>query len=407
MTLSLSGKWLRPVLVALAAVVVLIVVLVQPWSGGSLEPQSVLAKTYTATEGLLSYRATMSSNVGTFDAVKEFVSPNRFHARLTAGGKTNEFIVIGDRQYVKSGSMSRNMIIAFSNSASTMLNKEATLKLIDSLTGLETLPDEKIKGVDSYHYKGRYDMEKQLEAEKTRLAEMESRMDRDDYERMMEGLEASLDINMEIEIWIGKDDNLVRQIVQTTQYPDDEGKLQTSSATMTFYDFNEPIIIEPPLDSNGELLKGWQMAGSITPDATQPVFSRNFTSSIGAQEGYDDYAHQKVEYSITITNNSSETIKDVRITIATMLTNTEDKFAKVDAEPETPADTIAPDESRTYHAQIPFDASGLTKEEIIKLHDMATILVHFTTEDGRELTELLYPDAPYPTKTPPPTPPAD
>jgi len=38
---------------------------------------------------------------------------------------------------------------------------------------------------------------------------------------------------------------------------------------------------------------------------------------------------------------------------------------------------------------------------------MATILVHFTTEDGQELTELLYPDAPYPTNPPPAEPPAD
>jgi hypothetical protein len=174
---------------------------------------------------------------------------------------------------------------------------------------------------------------------------------------------------------------------------------------MTFYDFNEPIIIEPPLDANGELLDDWQLAGSITPDSKQPVFSRNISSSIGAQEGYDDYAHQEVEYSITITNNSSETVRDVRVTIATMLTAEPDKPARAEAEPETLADAIAPDESRTYHAQIPFDASGLTKEEIIELHDMATILVHFTTEDGRELTELLYPDAPYPTKTPPPAPP--
>lgn len=408
MSIHVSGRWLRPAAVALSAVVVLIVALVQPWS---VNPESVIAKAYSATEGLLSYRATMSgiaSEGDTSNAVTEFVYPDRFHARLTSDGETDEFIIIGDKQYVKSGDMSRNTIITFSNSASSMLSKEATLKLIDSLTDLETLPDEKIKGVDCFHYRGKYDMEEQLEAEKARLSEMQSRMDADDYARMMEDLENSFgNVNMDIELWIGKDDNLIRQIVQTTQYPDDEGKLQTTSATMTFYDFNEPIVIEPPLDANGELLDGWQMAGSITPDSKQRVFSRNMSSSIGAQEGYDGYAHQEVEYSITITNNSIETVRGVRVTIATMLTDTADKFAKVEAEPETPTDTIAPDESRTFHARIPFDATGMTKEKIIELHDMATILVHFTTEDGRELTELLYPDAPYPTKTPPPTPPAD
>jgi len=75
--------------------------------------------------------------------------------------------------------------------------------------------------------------------------------------------------------------------------------------------------------------------------------------------------------------------------------------------PETSADTLALGESRTYRARCPFDATGLTKEGIIKLHDMATILVHFTTEDDRELTELLYLDAPYQTKTPPSNPSVD
>jgi hypothetical protein len=225
---------------------------------------------------------------------------------------------------------------------------------------------------------------------------------------MMGSLETMFALDMQVELWIGKNYNLIRQMIQTTQYPDNEGKLQTTSTTMTFFDFNEPIVIEPPLDANGELLDGWQLAGSITPDSKQPVFSRNISSSIGAQEGYDDYAHQEVEYSITITNKSIETVKDVRVTIATMLTDEADKPATVEAESETPADVMAPGESRTYHARCPFDASNYTKEEILKLQDMTTILVHFTTGDGKELkevTELLFPDAPYPTKTPPAEPP--
>jgi outer membrane lipoprotein-sorting protein len=404
MSIHISGRWLRPAVVALAAVVVLIVALVQPWS---VNPEGVIARAYSATEGLLSYRATMSgtaSEGGNLNSTIEFVFPDRFRVRLTSGGETDEFIVVGDKQYVKSGDMSRNTIIAFSNSASSMLSKEATLKLIDSLTDIETLPDGKIKGVDSFHYKGKYDMEKQLEDQKARLTEMQSRMDADDYARMMEGLEDSLNVKMEIELWIGKDDNLIRQIVQTTQYPDDEGKLQTSSATMTFYDFNEPIVIEPPLDANGELLEGWQLAGSI--GSNEQVFSRNITTSIGSQEGYDDWEHQEVKYTITITNNSIEAVRDVRVTIATKLLEDERK-PMVAAEPETPADVIAPGESRTFHARIPFDASGYTKEEILKLQDVTTFLVDYTTEDGKERTQLLYPNAPYPTKTPPPTPPAD
>jgi hypothetical protein len=402
MSIRVSGRLLRPAAVGLAAMVVLVVVLVQPWS---VNPEGVIAKAYAATEGLLSYRSTMSgiaSEGGNLDSTIEFVFPDRFRVSLTSGGGTDEFIVVGDKQYVKSGDMSRNTIIAFSNSASSMLSKEATLKLIDSLTDLETLPDEQIKGADCFHYQGRYDMAKQLEAQKASLAEMQSRMDADDYERMMDDLEISINrLNMEIELWIGKDDNLIRQIVQTTKYTDDEGKLQTTSATMTFFDFNEPIIIEPPLDADGELLEGWQLAGSI--GSNEQVFSRNITTSIGSQEGYDDWEHQEVKYTITITNNSIETVRDVLVTIATELLEDEDR-PMVEAEPETPVDAIAPGESRTFHARIPFDAGGYTKEEILELQDVTTFLVDYTTEDGQERTQLIYPNAPYPTKTPPDNP---
>lgn len=406
-------RWLRPALVVGTVMILLTIVLItQPW-GGSLEPQGVLVQAYTATENLQSYRATISGTASegdTLDSVIEFVFPDRFHARITSDEETNEFIIVGDKQYVKSGDMSRNMIIAFSKSATSMLSKEATLKLIDSLTDLQTLLDEKIEGVDSYHLKGRVNMEQAIEREKARLAEMQSRMDPDDYNRMMESVVTSFNINTEIELWIGKNDNLIRRMIQTTQFPDSEGQLQTSSTTLTFYDFNEPIIIEPPLDSNGELLKGWQLAGSITPDSKQRVFGRNITSSIGAQEGYDDWSHQEVEYTITITNNSIETVKNVRVTVSTMLTAEANKPATVEAQSETPADIMAPGESRTYHARCPFDASGYTKEDILELQEVTTILVHFTTKDGeelQELTELLFPDAPYPTKTPPSNSPGD
>jgi hypothetical protein len=401
MTLNVSGRWLRPAVIALAAIIVLIVVLVQPWS---VNPEGVIAKAYSATESLLSYRASISgtaSEGGNLDSIIEFVFPDRFHAIITSGGETDEFIVVGDKQYVKSGDMSRNMIIAFSNSATSMLSKEATLRILDSLTDLQRLPDETIEGVSSFHYKGRFNTEKMIEKEKVRLAGMQSRMEPDDYQEMMKGLENSLNVKTEVELWIGKGDSLIRRIMQVAQAPDSEGQLHTSSMTFRYYDFNQPITIEPPMDTNGQLLDGWQLAGSITPDSKQPVFGRNITSSIGAQEGYTDWAHQEVKYSITITNNSIETVKNVRISIATMLTDESSKPARVEATPETPADIIAPGESRTFHARCPFDATNYTKEEIVKLHDMATILVHFTTEDGRELTQLIYPDAPYPTKTPP------
>jgi len=414
MTLNVSGKWLKPALIGFAAIVVLIVAVVQPW-GGSLEPKSVLAKTYTATEGLLSYRFDISGSYSpdhTQEARLEagYSFPDRYHVLMTEPSKEQEeFIVIGEKQYVKNTSMSRNLISATITGFSSLLKKETTLSYLDMLTDIEELPDENINGTDTIHYRGTIDIEQQIAEARRSIQEARDRnsAERPTDEEIDRDLDGMRSVNTIIELWIGKDDYLIRKMTMARQVRD-SGVWDTSSLTsFEFYDFNEPIVIEPPLDSDGALLEGWQLAGSITPDATQPVFSRNFTSSIGAQEGYDDYAHQEVKYSITITNNSIETVKDVRVTIATMLTDEAGKPATVEAEPETPADTIAADGSKTFHARCPFDATGLTKEEIIKLHDMATILVHFTTEDGRELTELLYPDAPYPTKTSPAAMPAD
>ena len=396
--LRLSGKWLRPSLAASAVVIILVLALIQPWS---VSPHKIIARAYSATEGLLSYRAEMSgagSEGDTLNSTIEFVYPDRFHVSIETYSGVDEFIVIGDRQYVKSGDMSRNMMIAFSQSTASILSKESTLHLIDSLSGIVTLPDEKIRGIDCFHCRGSYDIEKQLEAEKARMAEMRSSVDEDDYKRMMEDLGDTPHIDMQIELWIGKDDNLIRQIVQSTQYIDDTGSLRVSNATMTFYDFNEYIDIEPPLDSDGQVREGWQLAGSA--GSNEQVFSRSITTSTGSQEGYDDWEHQEVEYTITITNNSIETVRDVRVTISTKLSEKENSPLAA-AEPEKPADIIAPGESRTFHARIPFDAGGYTKEEIIELQEVTTFLVDYTTGDGQERTQLIYTDAPYPTSIPP------
>ena len=121
--------------------------------------------------------------------------PDPFHTRIMPDGEADEFVVVGDKQYVKSSDMSRNMIIAFSRSATSMLSKEATPEIIDSLTDIQTLPEEKAKGVESYHYKDRIDMEQVIEKEKADLAEMKSRMEPDDYDRMLKSLESSLAVN--------------------------------------------------------------------------------------------------------------------------------------------------------------------------------------------------------------------
>ena len=68
----------------------------------------------------------------------------------------------------------------------------------------------------------------------------------------------SLNSTFTIEVWIGKDDYLIRQVNIDVQFFKSDGEVYTGSVTAEYYDFNEPIEIEPPLDADGKLLPGWQ-----------------------------------------------------------------------------------------------------------------------------------------------------
>ena len=209
-TKSRSRQWLRPALGAATAVIVLAILLVtQPWG---VNPQSVMAKAYAATSNLQSYRMT-STLVSIFEGETseqssewEFVFPDRYHGRITLDSETYEFIIIGDKQYVRapdntSGKLSIGVWSAFTPS------KEYTLEILDSLTGLQKLPDEKIEGTDCLHYRGKADVEGEIEKQKARLDPEEP-----GYEERLRGLDALRTIETEVELWIGKDDFLIRQM---------------------------------------------------------------------------------------------------------------------------------------------------------------------------------------------------
>ncbi len=264
-------RWLRPALVAIPIVAILIALLVlQPWSP-FLGPQGVMAKVYAATASLQSYRATTSNTNSEGKALNsegEFVFPDRFHMEITSDGETDEFIIVGDKQYVKSGDLSRDVTITLAKSSSSILSREATLEILDSLTGLRTLPDERIEGVDCFHYMGSVDIERTIGKAKAKLDPTQPR-----YDEALKALEQMRTIKTEVELWIGKDDYLIRQMKQDTQAPDGIGGWSTSSTTWKYYDFNKPITIEPPLTTSGELLPGWQMVEKpISPQSDQPPY---------------------------------------------------------------------------------------------------------------------------------------
>ncbi|MDD5702775.1 MAG: zf-HC2 domain-containing protein [Dehalococcoidales bacterium] len=397
-------KWLRPVLAAVPIAAILIAIaILQPWSSipGT---QTIMAKAYAATSSVQSYRFSISVSPTPDQEARleaEYSSPDGYHVRMIEGEKIEEFIIVGDKQYVKNTSMSKNMIKATVAGFSSFLDKNTTFGLMNSLTDTQKLPDEKIDGTECLHYKGRIDMEKQIAETKRSLQESRDRMqaDRPTDEEIDANLAPMNDINIEIELWICKNDNILRQMKKSQQIPGPDGQVQASSTTFKYYDFNQPVIIEPPVDTRGDLLPGWQIAGSITSDSTQPVFISQIESSIGAQPGYDDYTHQRVTYKVTIQNQSSETVNNIQVVLSAIATNAEQKPEIIEGKPENPAHIdFAPDESETYNIAWDYNSGDLSKIEIISLVNQTTITVKFTTQDGRELTQLL-----YPTKAPPPS----
>lgn len=417
------GRWLRPVTATGAAVIVLIIALVQPWSGAP-EPQVVLARTYDAVAAVQSYRMTLSSySTSTADGWTseqqmeiEFAAPDRYHVVSTSKLNGNlepdlEYnIIIGDKQYSREGK-NTGYVMAGTPSVSSFLERETTLHYLDMLTDIETLPGEAVGSVECLHYKGTWDIEKYVAQVKASMGEAREKagVPAVTDAELKEMTEAMHSMRTDLELWIGKDDYLIRRIVVEQQMPDGpDGAGATSyKMTMEYSRINEPIIIEPPLDENGDVLPGWEIVNNMSapvPEPEQEYLTSSIVHTIGSQEGYDDWDHQELRYSINIGNRSSETLQITNVTLFSELIGTH-----LDVEPGTMGLYLEPGEGYTFHARYPFDASGYSKEEIVEMNSVWVVYVTFHIEDGRSLSEMLYTgkSAPYPTKTPPAGKPTD
>jgi len=250
-------RWMRPALAAIPVVIVLIVLLVlQPW--GSF-PAGIMAKAYATTEGLLSHRmsssfiSTHNEETSTWDSEVEYAAPDRYRGKFTLGNSTFEVITIEDKKYAWRADNTTD------NGQFDILvwppSKEYTLSLLDLLTKIEKLPDERIAGADCFHLRGEVDMERYAEKMKAALDSTDPRYE-EDVKSIEEQAAATEAV---VEVWIGNDDYLIRQVKHNWQIFVSDGGVDTLSYTEEYYDFNEPIEIEPPLDADGKLLPGWQL----------------------------------------------------------------------------------------------------------------------------------------------------
>lgn len=393
-------RWLCHGLVAVATIIILAVLLMtQPWG---LSPQRVMAEAYVATAELQSYRMWYNSITTTFAGEtsettfeSEYAAPDQYHLKLIGDGGVTEFIIINGKQYVRSSDLSQNMAFAVARSSSSFLTKEITLKILDGLTDLQELPDENVDSTDCLHYLGMIDMERQIEEMKANLEPANPH-----YERLLEEMEQLGNWKTKAELWIGKHDYLIRQMKYDYQIPREDSKQwDISSMVVKYYDLNEPIVIEPPVMASGELLPSWELVASYPPP--QKTFSSGVTFTIGGE----DPAHQQISFSIAITNISDEVVKNVRVTLSTAATNDESGRWRTEIEPSSPGSVdLEPGESESYNITWEYDASLTSKEELVKLVNLTTVLAKYSTPEGEEAVQLLFPDAPYPSKRPPQSP---
>lgn len=195
----------------------------------------------------------------------EFIAPDRYHGKAYKEGDWEESIIIGSKVYSRDSDndmwqeveMSPNVLEAqkFSLEAS-IPSAESTLRLLDSLTDLRKLPDEKIDGMDCLHCRGRVDMDQKVEKQK---AEAEAALDpsKPGYQERLESQEHFWEWQrkwkIDYELWISREDCLIRQQRYETQMPAMEshtGEIMQGemkgTMLMHYYDINEPIKIKPP-----------------------------------------------------------------------------------------------------------------------------------------------------------------
>jgi len=231
-------RWLKPALIAVSVIVIIIAAQISLPLTSRLGIQKVLAEAQDALATIKSYRVV--STPGIYVAgqdntnnskFEEFVLPDRAHLKFTINGVTSEYIFIGENQYY-----STNNTLTFSfpympiypqNTGNARQNlMEITMDKLQQSTNIAQLPDEILGNVYCVHYKG-------IEQHNP----------------------------YSIELWIGKDDHIIRQVIEEPIRSSAEN-IDPPSTKTTFFDFNVSITIEAPLSDSGALLPDWKMADS-------------------------------------------------------------------------------------------------------------------------------------------------
>lgn len=238
-------KWLRPAVFTLSVVAVVAMLFVlQPWAGNN-GYTTLLAKAKEAAENIQSYCVNSYETTVNIDEPEnilsvtdntfEFILPDLAHLNYyhsynsTNNGvvslkeKSFEIYFDGEYQYYRLEDKDFLLQTAgdlyylfYANGGS--MSQEHAVAMLEFMDKPAQLDDEVIDGVTCRHYIGNLKIG-----------------------------------DTKVEIWIGKEDYLIRQIKQVVQTEN-----YLSTYVTRYYNFNADITIELPLDDADNLLAGWE-----------------------------------------------------------------------------------------------------------------------------------------------------
>ncbi|NIN66401.1 MAG: hypothetical protein GTO63_17265 [Anaerolineae bacterium] len=215
--------------------------------GSGSDLQEVTRKAVVGTTAAQSYRETGTTSrtsggdTVTLYAEGEYAAPDRYRVKVrNETGSWDECIQIGDQSYVLTpneadwpGGERRESCV--------VLPIAEELAVLHHLVDFEVLPDQQIGGVDCVHYRANVDVE-------AWTAKWEAGAEYPPPPQVVNLMKGQ---SMGVELWVGKDDYFVRQMkteARLLEYDLVTGQESwvTQNTTTRFYDFNEPIAIEPP-----------------------------------------------------------------------------------------------------------------------------------------------------------------
>jgi hypothetical protein len=346
-----------------------------PLSESILSPEEVIAKSKAVMDGLKAYRCETSTvnidengNTNQSKGNMEYIVPDRSHT--TSGD--SESITIGNIVYQRLTTEStwsvRNFDQPFVSSQKLSIGI-----FYEPLVELVALRDENIDGVQCFHYKASRDMKAVAEEQLKRLNQLDPSDPkyvnlRESQEMMVQTLANTV---LNVEYWIGKGDYFVRRVGFEQKMPIPEkaekpARELSVTGTYRFYDFNADIIIEPPSNLEGVYLMS------------------NYSSSVG---GSEDPRHQRVSFTITISNLGIETAENVQVYVESQATN-----AGLATFNGGDGKTIPPGTSENYTVTWEANIDVMGKVAFADLMNRNTVWTTWIGSDGKENEKIFVKD---------------